>query len=112
MKIKINNEVFNTEIMKTDDEIRKGMMWRENLDGCMLFDMGRGVHSFWMRNCLIPLDIVFVFNKKISKIYRNCQPCDLDCNEKYTGMGEYVLEFPANVSKPFNVGDKVLFLND
>lgn len=106
----INNEKFSSEIMNTPEEISKGMMGRTELNGCMIFNVGKGHHSFWMKNCLIPLDIVFVLNNRITKIHRNCPPAGNKLTPiKYTGIGDYVLEFPANTSKNWKTGDKVIF---
>lgn len=108
MNVRINNNTFNVEVNNTEEEIKRGMMGRENLNGAMLFNVGKGYHSFWMKNCLIPLDIVFISNNRISKIHQNCQPCD-ECSERYTGIGDKVLEFPADTTKGWKVGDKVFF---
>jgi uncharacterized membrane protein (UPF0127 family) len=66
MSVHINNQTFEAEYLKTPEDIRKGMMGRDSLNGCMVFNMGKGHHSFWMKNCLIPLDIIFVLNNRIS----------------------------------------------
>ena len=65
----INKKVFPLELMREPDEIQRGMMGRDSLDGCMGFKMKKGFHSFWMKDCLIPLDIVFVLNDRINKIH-------------------------------------------
>lgn len=112
MKVKIRNNEYPAEYLTTPEEIRRGMMGREELNGCMVFQMGTGYHTFWMKDCLIPLDIVFVFNQKISKIYRNCQPCKGECQENYVGMGDHVIEFPSNSTTDFKVGDWVKILTN
>lgn len=109
MKISINDEIFNVEYLNTPKQLQIGAMGREKIDGCLLFDVGKGEHTFWMKNCLIPLDIVFVNNKKITKIYENCQPCDI-CNEHYKGYGDIVLEFEHKKNKNFKINDKILFI--
>lgn len=107
MSVNINGKVYPAEYMHTPEERAKGMMGREKLDGCMVFKMGKGHHSFWMKDCLIPLDIVFVLNNRISKIHTGCQPCEGDCSQRYTGIGDHVIEFPANTANDFKVGDRV-----
>jgi uncharacterized membrane protein (UPF0127 family) len=107
MSVLINQKLFPAEYLSNPEEIQRGMMERDSLDGCMVFKMGKGHHSFWMKNCLIPLDIVFVLNNRISRIHRNCQPCDGECQERFTGIGDHVLEFPANSTDEFKVGDRV-----
>ena len=108
MNVLINNKSFPAEIMSTPLELMMGMMGRESLNGCMLFKMGKGHHSFWMRDCLIPLDIVYVLNNRISHIHPNCPPAGNSLSPKhYTGIGDHVIEFPAGTSDGWKVGDKV-----
>lgn len=107
MSVLINGRLFPAEYVSTPEETKRGMMGRDKLEGCMVFKMNKGHHSFWMKDCLIPLDIVFVLNNRISKIHRNCQPCDGSCDDRFTGIGDHVLEFPANQTTDFKIGDKV-----
>lgn len=111
MNVRINDNIFPAEVMTTPEEKQKGMMGREYLDGCMVFKMGKGHHSFWMKNCLIPLDIVFILNGRISKIHLNCdvpEPNMLNL-PSYTGIGDHVVEFPAGTATNWKIGDKVFF---
>lgn len=108
MNVNINNQSFPVERLSSNEDKLKGMQGRESLDGCLLFDMGLGHHSFWMKDCLIPLDIVFLNKNRISKIHNNCQPCD-ECSERFTGIGDKVLEFPAGTAKNWKIGDKAHF---
>ena len=108
MNVIINNKSYPAEVMSTPEQKQQGMMGRESLDGCMVFNMGKGFHSFWMKNTLIPLDIIFVNNKRISNIHLNCQPGGRRMNPpSYTGIGDLVIEFPSGTCNDFKVGDKV-----
>ena len=107
MVVKINNVEFSAEYMRTPDEISKGMMGRDILNGCMVFKMKKGHHTFWMKNCNISLDIVFVMDNRITKIHSNCQPCD-ECKERFSGFGDYVIEFPSGTAKNWKIGDYVI----
>lgn len=109
MKVIIGNQSFNAEYLTKPEEISKGMMGRNSLDGCMVFKMGIGHHSFWMKNCLIPLDIVFVNKNTISKIHHNCPPSDPHSMNppRYTGIGDHVIEFPGGTCSNMKVGDRV-----
>jgi len=54
---------FKVELAVTPEEQARGLMFRERLneDAGMLFIFGGDdLQSFWMRNTLIPLDIIFV----------------------------------------------------
>jgi len=55
--------VVQTEIVATPAKIQQGLMYREHLgpDAGMLFLMGREDDwAFYMRNTLIPLDMIFI----------------------------------------------------
>jgi uncharacterized membrane protein (UPF0127 family) len=110
MSVKINNQMFPAEYLKTPEQLEKGMMGRKELNGCMVFKMGKGHHSFWMKNCLMNLDIIFVLNNRISKIHLNC-PVETPNRmtlPHYTGIGDHVIEFPAGTADNWKVGDKVM----
>ena len=109
MSVFINNKIFKAEYLSTPEEIERGMMGRNSLDGCMVFKMGKGHHSFWMKNCLIPLDIVFILNNRINRIHSNCPVEDSHrmTLPHYTGIGDHVIEFPAGTTEGWKVGDRV-----
>ena len=107
MQVEINKKVFPLELMREPDEIQRGMMGRDSLDGCMGFKMKKGFHSFWMKDCLIPLDIVFVLNDRINKIHSNCEPCDSEECKHYTAAADMVYEFPAGTADNWSEGDSV-----
>jgi hypothetical protein len=71
MNVTIGGKMFPGEYLTNPEDIQRGMMGRDSLEGCMVFKMGKGHHSFWMKNCLIPLDIVFVLNNRVSRIHHN-----------------------------------------
>jgi len=62
-QIKINNNLFDVKSVYTDKDISNGMMNKtfNGFDG-MLFFIKPGDQSFWMKNCLIDLDIIFISN--------------------------------------------------
>ncbi|TGY87958.1 DUF192 domain-containing protein [Marinicauda algicola] len=69
---------FTVEIAATEPARQRGLMWREELapDAGMLFDFAtvRPV-SIWMRNTLIPLDIIYIRQDgTIAKIIAHAQP--------------------------------------
>lgn len=111
MDLKINDNIYNVKCVVTSKDIQNGMM-RKKFDGFdgMLFIMDDLQHNFWMKNCIIPLDILFIENGVISKIHHNCSPCNTQECEHYEGVGDMVLELPGNECKKYNIneGDKVL----
>ena len=72
---------FLVEVADTDRERELGMMCRRSLapDRGMLFDFirERGDAAFWMRNTLIPLDIIYIRKDGVVRsIIRNARPLD------------------------------------
>ncbi len=113
MEIIINNNLFNVKCVMTRKDIEKGMMFKkfdDTYDG-MLFFMKDKPHSFWMKNCIIPLDIIFIKSNTIDKIHHNCKPCLTDDCEHYPGEGDMVLEILGGSCKEYDIqeGDRVYF---
>ena len=73
---------FTVEVAKTPDEQAQGLMFRESLapDKGMLFPYSPPeVAGFWMKNTLIPLDMIFVREDgSIAMIADNTSPGSLD----------------------------------
>jgi len=105
MIISINSSKFKVKIAATRENIQNGMMkkrFNKGFDG-MFFLMGSGDHSFWMRDCLIPLDIIFIDGNKITKIHSNCEPCDGKNCPRYKGFGDLVLELRGRTCEEFGI---------
>jgi uncharacterized membrane protein (UPF0127 family) len=69
---------FQVEIAATHAEQQRGLMFRKALaaDRGMLFTYARPQPAaFWMKNTLIPLDIIYIApNGRVLSIVRNAQP--------------------------------------
>lgn len=105
---------FKVEDADTGRKRETGLMCRKSLapDRGMLFDFGRptGDVAFWMRNTLIPLDIVFIRpDGRVLSIARNAQPHD-ETPLPAGGVIRGVLELPAGRAAEIGLlpGDKVL----
>lgn len=112
MNVMINGKKYPVEIKLTQKAKSQGMMGRNSLDGGMLFIFNYpNTQSFWMKNCLVPLDMVFMDNGNITKIHHYCEPCDSDYCQKYEGYGDMVLEFLGGFCKEndINEGDQIQF---
>lgn len=105
MNLRISNQEFPVEMQTTPEDIERGMSGRDSLNGCMGFKLKKGYHTFWMKDCLIPLDIVFVLNGKISKIFKDCQPCSDENCQRFVGPADHVFEFPSGTCGNFKEGD-------
>ena len=108
--------VVNVEVVATEAKIEKGLMYRQAmaLDAGMLFMLGRERDwAFWMRNTLIPLDMLFIGkDKTVVGIVENAEPR----TETLRQVGKpsfYVLEVNGGWSKSYQVkaGAKVRFEN-
>jgi len=115
MKIRINNTTLNNvKVLTTPEDRGEGMMFKRfsaNLDG-MLFVMDSvEEQSFWMKNCIVPLDMIFIINNTIEDIVDNCSPCKGNDCPSYDGRGNIVLEVEGGFCKKNNikVGDKVVY---
>lgn len=102
---------FLAEVASTETQRAKGLMFRENLpkDKAMLFVfLEKGVYNFWMKNCKIPLDIIFLDeNKRVVAIKENCQPCGKeDCPSIQPGvLAKYVLEISAGLADEMGLAE-------
>lgn len=69
---------FTVELATNDDSRRQGLMFRKELapDAGMLFEFDKDAfHSFWMKNTVLPLDLLFIrADGTISTISENAIP--------------------------------------
>lgn len=104
---------FDIEIAATPAEMETGLMYREHMEPGhgMLFELGRtDVARFWMKNTLIPLDMLFIApDGIIKKIHENAVPESLtgiSSDEPVSG----VLELNGGRARVLGitVGDRVV----
>ena len=66
------------EVVRTRPKIRRGLMYRQHLptDQGMLFLMKREeIHTFWMKNTLISLDMIFISSDMVvAGVVENTEP--------------------------------------
>lgn len=66
------------EVVRTPQAIQQGLMWRKNLpaDAGMFFIMpNEKIQTFWMRNTLIPLDMIFIkSDMTVAGVVHNAEP--------------------------------------
>ena len=117
-RVSINDQSFVVALANTDNTRAMGLMYVEQManDEGMLFifpDTQR--RAFWMKNTLIPLDILyFDQNRKLVSISENTPPCKnttTRCpNYPSAKPAKYVLEINAGLSQKhgFKVGDELI----
>lgn len=104
--------VFEVELAATEDARTRGLMFRDVLapDRGMLFDYGTPRHiSMWMKNTLVPLDMVFLDAVgRVVKVSVDATPGSLDSIDS-EGLARAVLELLAGTVDQINLrpGDKV-----
>lgn len=105
---------FKVEVAKTQEQMERGLMFIDNLekDRGMLFVFSEeGSYPFWMKNTLIPLDIIWINkNKKVIFIKENAQPCTDICDLiEPKQKAKYVLEINGGLAREINarIGEKV-----
>lgn len=97
------------DLALTPEEISSGLMFRpslpENRGMLFLFDQPR-LPSFWMKNTLIPLDLVFLDETgAVVDVIADVQPCAADPCPNYppSSPAQAVLEIGARVAAAHNV---------
>lgn len=103
---------FTVEVALTPAQQQRGLMNRTEMakDAGMLFFFGDNTErSFWMKDTLIPLDMIFIGEDgTIVKVHDSAIPNDLT-SIKSGGPARAVLELNGGVSKALGIkaGDKV-----
>lgn len=96
----------DVEVAATPETRTRGLMWREVLpagQGMLFVFPADEVQSFWMRNTLIALDMLFIDSAgRIVGIVENAQPRTL--SSRSVGVpGRYVLEVPGGWSRAHGI---------
>jgi hypothetical protein len=106
---------IRAEVADTRAKASLGLMHRSQLapDAGMLFVFpDEAVRSFWMKNTLIPLDIIFVSEDfEIRRIVRNALPCEHSPCPRYSSVYpvKYVVEINSGLSEEIGLehGDRI-----
>ena len=108
---------FAVEIADDELERQKGLMFVKKLEdnsGMLFVYQDDRIRSFWMKDTLIPLDMIFIDqNFSVVDINENAQPCADNKNcQTYASKkpSRYVLEINGGLSEKLNlsVGDKIV----
>ena len=97
---------FNVEIANTDATRAKGLMNREKMaaSSAMLFVYDAPRHAtFWMKNTLIPLDMIFVDSTGlVTRVHHRAEPLDETTIDGGEGV-EFVLEVNGGLAKRLGI---------
>ena len=98
---------FDVYIAESWEQQRRGLMFVRDLpeDNGMLFVYERaGMHSMWMKNTYISLDMVFArADGTVSSVIHDTEPLSLDSQYSVEPVS-YVLELNAGVARKLNIG--------
>lgn len=113
-----DGNMIKVEIAKTQAQAERGLMFRESLpeDSGMLFIFPKDkIQSFWMKNTLIDLDIIFIDSQgAIVNIAENMPHSYIGAPEEEVaqafGWGQYVLEINGGLAQKHNLkpGDRLI----
>jgi len=109
--------VVRVEIAAEDELRARGLMYRDHLrpgTGMLFFFREDGDYPFWMKNTIIPLDMIWIdANRKIASIAHEAQPCKVENCPNYppNAIARYVLEVAGGVAKEHGLkkGDVLRF---
>jgi hypothetical protein len=109
----VDHQVKVEVVTKPADQAQ-GLMYRRSLgkDSGMLFIFQREEpQSFWMKNTLIPLDMIFISRNLVIVDITTMKPCTADPCPSYTSRqpAQYVLEVNAGYcrSHTIAIGDRI-----
>ena len=110
--LNVNKVKIDLEIADTDYERQLGLMKRVSMEenqGMLFIFPNDAMQSFWMRNTLISLDMIFInANKQIVTIHKNTKVLS-DQSYPSTAPAKYVLEVNSGFTDKYKVivGDAI-----
>ena len=114
--ISINNKLLYVEIADDLPKQINGLSYRKNLgdnNGMIFIFKDTQVRTFWMKNMLFPLDIIWINDNTIVKIDKNLPPEGSNPFATYSSSVpvNYVLEVNAGFADKYNIktGNSVKF---
>jgi len=117
-RIFFNQHEFTVELAETDSQKAIGLMFRKSIPedfGMLFLYSDEDYRAMWMKNTLIPLDLVFINSQKeIVDIIQEVPPCKKDPCESYISKekARFVLELNSGTAKKIElkIGDRIFFI--
>ena len=107
MNLFINDNMFKCKVCVTPNSIMDGMKnktFNMNFNGMFFIMPNKSEQTFYMYECLTPLDIVMIDGDTITKIHHDCLPCEVESScEEYSGYGNYILELQGGTCHDSNI---------
>ena len=113
--VTIGDTTFSAQLVANEADREKGLGGRQSLgenEGMLFKFPGNGFYSFWMKDMLIPLDIIWIQDTVIVDMQKDA-PVDIPGTKPlvYTPINQanYVLEVSAGTAEQygFKIGDSV-----
>ena len=94
------------ELARSGQERAQGLMFREHLDadaGMLFLYDGETIRRFWMRNTLIPLDMIFIAGDlRVAGVVENAEP-QTDTPREVDQPSQYVLEVNGGFAAEYGI---------
>jgi uncharacterized membrane protein (UPF0127 family) len=116
LEVCIEQTCFEAEIADSPKERAKGLMFREKLEedkGMLFVYPEERTYNFWMKNTLIPLDIIWISADKRIVHIEEAMPCEEEPCKIYSPEKEaqFILEIKGGMAekKGIEIGDEAGF---
>lgn len=100
---------FSVYLATEPEQQQRGLMFVRSLPdhtGMLFVYEENEIHSMWMKNTFISLDMVFAHDDgTVSSVIHNTVPLSLE-SQSSTEPVSYVLELPAGTARRFKIGGK------
>lgn len=113
-RVCFENKCFDVEIADNDESRQLWLMYRDSLkdgDGMLFVFPQESIYSFWMKNTLIPLDMIRI--KKVENSneeykvvdIKTAMPCTSEECPSFvpSGIAQYVLEINAWLAQKYDI---------
>lgn len=109
--VRIGNVVVHAEVVATSEAHAQGLSGRERLEqgeGMLFIFAEEGLYSFWMKDMLFPIDIIWISaEKKVVHIEEHIVPETYPSSFESPVAASYVLEVPAGFVRTHNISTNI-----